>query len=267
MSDRSLFQTRHLFLGSVLLLMAIFGGCESSKRTTYSEKSTEPLDSINRTAEPKSLKVADAQQLAQWDQFADSLLHRQGELERRIGELTGRLHLAETTLERNKADALKVAMNQPDRSSRPEVRRAPDRYEEVIRQYKAASERFQELLQNGVPKDVQDQIQSAVGIAKQVDSLQVMVVRNAQLFREDLDSKMIWIYVMMGVVVILGMMTFLALDQAERKRKDLERRVSSSLSSSFTFFEEKIKQVQSELVSNALPKPSAIPKKSKPPIE
>ncbi|MDP2885366.1 MAG: hypothetical protein Q8P51_10140 [Ignavibacteria bacterium] len=267
MSDLSLFQTKHLVLGSVLLLIAIIGGCRSSKQTTHGEDLSEPLDSINRTAEPKSSKVADVQNLAKWDHFADSLLNRQGELERRIGELTERLQRAETTLESNKADALRVAMNQPDRSSRPDVRRAPDRYEEVIRQYKAASERFQELLQNGIPKEVQDQIHYAVGIAKRVDSLQISVVNNAELFRQDLDSKVIWIYVMMGVIVIMGMMTYGAFNHAQQQRKDLEKRVFSSLSSSFSFFEEKIKQVQSEIASNASPKQLATPKKSRPSIE
>ena len=267
MSNPFLFQKKHLVLGSVLLLVSIVGGCRSSKQTTYSEGLSEPVDSITRTAEPKSSKVADAQNLVQWHQFADSLINRQRELERSIGDLTGRLHLAETTLESHKADALKVAMNQPDRSPRPEVRRAPDRYDEVIRQYKAASERFQELMKNGLPKDVQDQIQSAVGIAKRVDSLQIIVVNNAQLFRQDLDSKMIWIYVMMGIIAILGLLTYGTFIRAEGKRKDLEGRVSTSLSSSFSYFEEKIRQVQSEIASNAPPKQLATPKKSKPPIE
>jgi hypothetical protein len=263
MSYLSRFQTKHLVLGLVLLLIVIVGGSPSSTETTYSEDLSEPRDSINRTAEPKSPNVADALNLAQWDQFVDSLLSRHGELERCIEELTDRLQLAETTLKSNKADALKVAMNHPDGSSRPDVGRAPDRYEEVIRQYKAASERFQELLQNGVPKDVQDQVHYAVGIAKRADSLQIIVAHNAQLFRQDLDSKVMWIYLLVGVMVIMAMMTYGAFNQARQQRNDLERRVFSSLSSSFSFFEEKVKAVQSEIASNAPQKPFATPKKSR----
>jgi hypothetical protein len=267
MSDLSLFQTKHFVLGSVLLLITMVGGCQTSKETTQNEGLSEPLDSLNRLDETMAEEVANAQMLAQWEQFADSVRNRQGELERRIGELTERLHHAETTLESNKADALKVAMKQPVRSSTTEVRRAPDRYEEVIRQYKAASERFQELLQNGVPKDVQDQIHHAAGIAEKVDSLQIIVTHNAQLFQQDLSSKLIWIYVMMGIIVIMGMMTYGAFNQAQRQRKDLEKRVFSSLSSSFSFFEEKIKQVESMIASSAPPKQLPTVRKSKPSLE
>lgn len=267
MSDLSLFQTRNLVLGSVLLLIVIVGGCRSSKQATHSEVFSQPVDSVHRTAEPRPSKVAEAQKVAEWYEFADSLINRQGDLERRVGELTDRLHLTERTIASNKADALKVAMNQAAKSSRPEVRRGPDRYDEVIREYKAASERFQELMRNPLPKEVRDQIQSAAGIGKRVDSLRSIVVHSAQLFRQDLDSKVIWIYVMMAVIVILGLMTYGAFDQAQRKRKDLEKRVFSSLSSSFSYFEEKIKQMQSEMASNAPPKQLATPKKGRPPIE
>jgi transposase len=241
MSYLSLFQTKHLVLGLVLLFIVSAGGCPSSKQTTYSEDLSEPLDFINRTAEPKSPRVADAQNLAPWEQVVDSLLSRHGELEQHLGELTERLQLVETTLKTNNAYVLKVAMNQLDRSSRPDVGRAPDRYEEVIRQYKAASDRFQQLLKNGVPQDVQDQVHYAVGIAKRVDSLQIIVAHNAQLYRQDLDSKVMWIYLLTGVMVIMGMMTYGAFNQVRKQRNDLERRVFGSLSSSFSFFDEKLR--------------------------
>jgi len=267
MSDLYQFRGRTLVLGSVFLLVSIFGGCRSSKEAAFSEKVSAPVDSISRTAEAKSPKIADAQKIAELYQFADSLINRQGQLERRIGELTERLQLNEKTLEKHKADALRVAMNPPDTSPKREVRRAPDRYDEVIRQYKAASARFEELMKNGLPKDVQEQVNSAAGVAKRVDSLQTVVVQNAQLFRDDLDSKMIWIYVMMGVIILLGLMSYGTFNLAEQRRKDLEKRAFSSLSSSYSYFEEKIKQVQSEIVSNAPPKPLVTPKKPKPPIE
>ncbi len=52
-------------------------------------------------------------------------------------------------------------------------------------------------------------------VAKRVDSLQFIVVYNAELLRRDLDSKVIWIYVMLGVMIIASMMMYGALNQAQ----------------------------------------------------
>jgi outer membrane murein-binding lipoprotein Lpp len=98
-------------------------------------------------------------------------------------------------------------------------------------------------------------------MAKRVDSLQFIVVYNAQLLRRDLDSKVIWIYVMLGVMIIASMMMYGALNQAQRQRKDLEERVFNTLSSSVSELESKIKHVESEIGSHAPPKRSAAPRK------
>jgi outer membrane murein-binding lipoprotein Lpp len=100
-------------------------------------------------------------------------------------------------------------------------------------------------------------------MAKRVDSLQFIVVYNAQLLRRDLDSKVIWIYVMLGVMIVASMMMYGALNQAQRQRRDLEERVFNTLSTSVTELETKIKQVESEIVSHAPPKRAAAPKKKK----
>jgi outer membrane murein-binding lipoprotein Lpp len=93
-------------------------------------------------------------------------------------------------------------------------------------------------------------------MAKRVDSLQFIVVYNAQLLRRDLDSKVVWIYVMLGVMIIASMMMYGALNQAQRQRKDLEERVFNTLSSSVSELETKIKHVESEIGSHAPPKRS-----------
>jgi outer membrane murein-binding lipoprotein Lpp len=84
-------------------------------------------------------------------------------------------------------------------------------------------------------------------MARRVDSLQFIVVYNADLLRRDLDAKVIWIYVMLGVMIVASMMMYGALNQAQRQRKDLEERVFNTLSSSVIELEEKIKRVESEI--------------------
>lgn len=100
-------------------------------------------------------------------------------------------------------------------------------------------------------------------VAKRVDSLQFIVVYNAQLLRRDLDAKVIWIYVMLGVMIIASMMMYGALNQAQRQRKDLEERVFNTLSSSVSELETKIRQVESEIGPHSPPKRPAAAKKKK----
>ncbi len=100
-------------------------------------------------------------------------------------------------------------------------------------------------------------------MAKRVDSLQFIVVYNAQLLRRDLDAKVIWIYVMLGVMIIASMMMYGALTQAQRQRKDLEERVFNTLTSSVAELEMKINKVESEIGSHSPPKRPAATKKKK----
>jgi hypothetical protein len=100
-------------------------------------------------------------------------------------------------------------------------------------------------------------------VAKRVDSLQFVVVYNAELLRQDLGTKVVWIYVMLGVMIVATMMMFGALNQAQRQRKDLEERVFISLSTSVASMEAKIKHLESEIESPAPPKRTSSPKKKK----
>ena len=100
-------------------------------------------------------------------------------------------------------------------------------------------------------------------MARRVDSLQFIVVYNAQLLRRDLDSKVVWIYVMLGVMIIASMMMYGALNQAQRQRKDLEARVFDSLSTSAAALEAKIKQLESAIQPPSLPKRPPSPRKKK----
>jgi outer membrane murein-binding lipoprotein Lpp len=100
-------------------------------------------------------------------------------------------------------------------------------------------------------------------MAKRVDSLQFVVVYNAELLRQDLGWKVIWIYVMLGVMIVATMMMFGALNQAQRQRKELEERVFSTLATSVANMEAKIVKLESEIESPAPPRRSASPKKKR----
>jgi hypothetical protein len=45
-------------------------------------------------------------------------------------------------------------------------------------------------------------------MAKRVDSLQFIVVYNAELLRRDLDSKMMLIYVMLGIIIVASLLMY-----------------------------------------------------------
>ena len=100
-------------------------------------------------------------------------------------------------------------------------------------------------------------------VAKRVDSLQFIVVYNYDLLRRDLDSKVVWIYVMLGVMIVASMMMYGALNQATRQRKELEERVFNSLSSSVANLEAQIKSVEAEIPSKAQRPPPAARKKKR----
>lgn len=100
-------------------------------------------------------------------------------------------------------------------------------------------------------------------MGKRVDSLQFIVVYNAQLLRQDLDSKVVWIYVMLGVMIIASMIMYGALNQAQRQRKDLEARVFASLSASAAEVEAKMKKLEMATKPRARPKRAPSSRKKK----
>ncbi len=97
-------------------------------------------------------------------------------------------------------------------------------------------------------------------MAKRVDSLQFIVVYNAALLRNDLDAKMILIYVMLGIIIIACMLMSVLLNQTQRQRRELEVKLFNQLSASVTDLEAKIKHVEEGL---APPKPSTRKTKTK----
>ena len=100
-------------------------------------------------------------------------------------------------------------------------------------------------------------------MAKRVDSLQFIVVYNGELLRQDLSSKVIWIYAMLGVMIVASMMMYGALNQAQRQRKDLEERIFTTMATNVSDLEAKIRQVQASLDSHAPKRPATPGKKKK----
>ena len=97
-------------------------------------------------------------------------------------------------------------------------------------------------------------------MAKRVDSLQFVVVYNAELLRNDLGAKMMLIYIMLGVIVVACVLMYLLLSQIQRQRKELEDKVFAQLSASTADFEAKMKNLQA---GPSPPKKTAPKKKGK----
>ncbi len=95
-------------------------------------------------------------------------------------------------------------------------------------------------------------------VARRVDSLQFIIVYNAQLLQRDLDAKVIWIYVMLGVMIVGTMIIYGSLSSAQRQRKELEARIYSQVSESVNRLESEIKGIQGGTKPpKSAPKPKA----------
>ena len=109
-------------------------------------------------------------------------------------------------------------------------------------------------------KDSSTRFATVQDMAKRVDSLQFIVVYNAELLRRDLDSKMMLMYVMLGIIIIASGLMYMLLKQTQRQRKELEERLLHQLSASVADLEAKIKNVEAGLSPS---RPAARKKKTK----
>ena len=91
-------------------------------------------------------------------------------------------------------------------------------------------------------------------MARRVDSLQFIVVYNAELLQKDIGTKVMWIYVMLGVMILASITMYSALRQAQRTRHELEEKLTAQLTSSVNHLESEIKNV-SDKVDYYHPKP------------
>jgi uncharacterized protein YlxW (UPF0749 family) len=80
-------------------------------------------------------------------------------------------------------------------------------------------------------------------MARRVDSLQFIVVYNAELLQKDIGTKVMWIYVMLGVMILASVTMYSALRQAQRTRHELEEKLTTQLTSVVNHLENEIKNV------------------------
>lgn len=123
-------------------------------------------------------------------------------------------------------------------SSQPQFRSAPEQGASLSRQDSAGRS----------PLTNVDQI------ARRVDSLQFIVIYNADLLRSDLSSKVTWIYIMLGVMIVASVTMFAALRQVQAGRVELEERLNTRLTTSINQIETQIKDV-SKTIEEYHPKP------------
>lgn len=98
------------------------------------------------------------------------------------------------------------------------------------------------------------QLSSFDDMARRVDSLQFIVVYNAELLQKDISTKVMWIYVMLGVMILASITMYSALRQAQRTRNELEEKLTAQLASAVSHLELEIKSV-TDKVDYYHPKP------------
>ncbi|MBI3579601.1 MAG: hypothetical protein HY276_13045 [Ignavibacteriales bacterium] len=57
----------------------------------------------------------------------------------------------------------------------------------------------------------------SVEMAKRVGELENIIVYNAELFRRELNSKLVWIYVLLGVMLVASLMIYGVISQVGRR--------------------------------------------------
>lgn len=99
-------------------------------------------------------------------------------------------------------------------------------------------------------------------MARRVDSLQFIVVYNYELLQRDVGTKVLWIYVMLGVMIVATFAMYGAFRQVYQSRRDLEEKFASQLSYAVSHLESEIRSITSK-VEPPKAKPQTKPKKKK----
>jgi hypothetical protein len=99
-------------------------------------------------------------------------------------------------------------------------------------------------------------------VGRRVDSLQFIVVYNAELLREDFQRKVIWVYVMLGVMIVGIMVVYGALTQGQRQRKQLAEDLYGKALNEIAEIEGKFKSLEAEMRAPK-PPPKKAPRRRK----
>jgi hypothetical protein len=100
----------------------------------------------------------------------------------------------------------------------------------------------------------QRQMAKAEDVARMIDSLQFIVVYNAELLQQDFEKKVIWVYVMLGVMIVGIMVVYGALTQSQRQRKQLAEDLYGKTLNELAEIEGRVKNLEADA---SAPKPPA----------
>jgi len=100
-------------------------------------------------------------------------------------------------------------------------------------------------------------------VARRVDSLQFIVVYNYELLQRDVGTKVLWIYVMLGVMIVATFAMYGAFRQVYQSRRELEEKFASQLSYAVAHLESEIRSVSSSKAESPKAKSPTKPKKKK----
>jgi hypothetical protein len=90
-------------------------------------------------------------------------------------------------------------------------------------------------------------------LAKRVDSLQFSIVHNADLLKESLDRRLMWVYAMLGIIIVACMVIYGTLSSAQRQGKELEERISRQVAANVSQLESQIRNVEAGIISRRSP--------------
>ncbi len=100
-------------------------------------------------------------------------------------------------------------------------------------------------------------------VAKKVDSLQLVLVYNSDLVRNEINNKLIWIYILLGGMVVSNVMMYAAFNQIRKQSQYAEDGLKIQLSE----LQGKLSAIAKSLESAesaAGPKPSRKPSRTRP---
>ena len=99
-------------------------------------------------------------------------------------------------------------------------------------------------------------------VAKKVDSLQLVLVYNSDLVRNDINNKLIWIYILLGGMVVSNVMMYAAFNQIRKQSQDAEDGLKIQLSELQGKTSAIVKSLEAA-ESTARPKPPRKPSRSR----
>jgi anti-sigma-K factor RskA len=90
-------------------------------------------------------------------------------------------------------------------------------------------------------------------LAKRVDSLQLYLIEHAESLKESLDRRIIWVYALLGIIIVACMIIYGTLSAGQRQGKELEDRISRQVAATVSQLENQIRNVEAGMKSKRPP--------------